>query len=90
MVGQTRTMLDGHAAGGRYRETVIGDSNVHHGSFGHVPIHTAIRPCGKGSNIRRSVRLGETVPGWLPGVHNGAFCASLLDGSGCRMALLGR
>ena len=52
MVGQTRTMLDGHAAGGRYRETVIGDSNVHHGSFGHVPIHTAIRPCGKGSNIR--------------------------------------
>jgi len=52
MVGQTRTMLDGYAAGGRYRETVIGDSNVHHGSFGHVPIHTAIHPCDKGSNIR--------------------------------------
>jgi len=46
MVGQTRTMLDGYAAGGRYRETVIGNSNVHHGSFGHVPIHTAIHPCG--------------------------------------------
>jgi len=45
-------MLDGYAAGGRYRETVIGDSNVHHSSFRHVPIHTAIRPCGKGSNIR--------------------------------------
>jgi len=55
MVGQTRTMLDGYAAGGRYRETVIGDSNVHHGSFGHVPIHTAIHPCDKGSNIRRSM-----------------------------------
>ena len=52
MAGQTRTMLDGYAAGGRYRETVIGHSNVHHGSFGHVPIHTAIHPCGKGSNIR--------------------------------------
>jgi len=52
MVGQTRTMLDSYAAGGRYRETVIGDSNVHHGSFGHVPIHTAIHPCDKGSNIR--------------------------------------
>ena len=52
MAGQTRTMLDGYAAGARYRETVIGDSNVHHSSFGHVPIHTAIRPCGKGSNIR--------------------------------------
>ena len=52
MVGQTRTMLDGYAAGGRYRQTVIGDSNVHHGSFGHVPVHTAIHPCGKGSNIR--------------------------------------
>jgi len=59
MVGQTRTMLDGYAAGGRYRETVIGDSNVHHGPFGHVPIHTAIHPCGKGSNIRRSLRQGQ-------------------------------
>jgi hypothetical protein len=65
MVGQTRTMLDGYAAGGRYRETVIGDSNVHHGSFGHVPIHTAIRPCGKGSNIRRSGRQAGW-PAWLP------------------------
>jgi len=52
MVGQTRTMLDGYAADGRYRETVIGDYNVHHGSFGHVPIHTAIHPCDEGSNIR--------------------------------------
>ena len=52
MVGQTRAMPDGYAAGGRYRETVIDDSSVHHGSFGHVPIHTAIHPCGKGSNIR--------------------------------------
>lgn len=53
MAGLTRAMLHGYAAvGGRYRETVIDDSSVHHGSFGHVPIHTAIPPCGKGSNIR--------------------------------------
>ena len=43
MAGQTRTMLDGHAAGGRSRETVIGHSNVHHGSFGtyrYIPRYT--------------------------------------------------
>ncbi len=48
MVGLTRAMHDGYAADdGRYRETVIDDPSVHHGSFGHVPIHTAIHPCGK-------------------------------------------
>ena len=49
MTGQTRGMLNGYAAAdGRHRETVINDSNVHHGSLGHVPIDTAIHPCGKG------------------------------------------
>ena len=52
MVGQTRAMLEATPPDGRYRETVIDHSNMYHRSFGHVPIHTAIHPCGKGSNIR--------------------------------------
>ena len=59
MVGLTRAMLDGYAVGARYRETVIDHSSVHHGSLRHVPIHTAIHPCGKGSDIRRYVRCRE-------------------------------
>ena len=50
MVGQTRVMLEATPPDGRYRETVIDHSNMYHRSFGHVPIHTAIHPCGKGSN----------------------------------------
>ena len=52
MVGQTRAMLEATPPDGRYRETVIDHSTMYHRSFGHVPIHTAIHPCGKGSNIR--------------------------------------
>jgi hypothetical protein len=52
MVGQTRAMLEATPPDGRYRETVIDHSNTYHRSFGHIPIHTAIHPCGKGSNIR--------------------------------------
>jgi hypothetical protein len=52
MAGQTRAMLEATPPDGRYRETVIDHSTMYHRSFGHVPIHTAIHPCGKGSNIR--------------------------------------
>ena len=52
MVGQTRTMPDGYAAGGRYRETVIDDSSgttARSATDRYIPRYTL---CGKGSNIR--------------------------------------
>ena len=52
MVGQTRAMLEATPPDGRYRETVIDDDSMYQGPFGHVPIHSAIHPCGTGSNIR--------------------------------------
>ena len=52
MAGQTRTMPDGYAAGGRYRETVIDDSSgttARSATDRYIPRSTL---CGKGSNIR--------------------------------------
>ena len=48
MAGQPRAMLEATPPDGRYRETVIDHSTMYHRSFGHVPIHTATHPCGKG------------------------------------------
>ena len=67
MVGQTRTMLDGYAAGGRYRETVIGDSKcttARSATYRYIPRYTL---AAKGPSALSGASPGPSA--WPSGLH---------------------
>ena len=68
MAGQTRTMPDGYAAGGRSRETVIGHSNgttARSATYRYIPRYTL---AAKGP-ISAQYVLAEAAIGWWLLLH---------------------